>query len=416
MPNPTNPTAPAPDASALAAQALDAAIAGEAMPDIPEPVVAPAADPAAAPAAPAATTDELGLPVTPTDPAAPAAAAPAVPDPTKPDPATVPGTPEFVAAEKAKADAAAAAETPEGKAEAERKAAVDKEADALNLKSAARAKFHEAADYKKATAPVLAELEKVGVKDATGVAKLVEASKTGEELFERVRETGCSADQYLNLLDYGALNVRSEAGDAKAGDGCIAFLAAELVRVCQLHGRDLPAIGDPLAAHKDLLAAVEDGKHTRESALEVAAARSAQARVAATTAAQRQQQDAATQRTQAIEAGRTQLRTVSAELFGTTPEAQAAYKRVEPQLVAAIPSITAKFKPDQWGAALRQAFELLVKAPAAPATVVPPKGGKPAGNVGPSRSSGPTPPLIGEHATPEQALDAALAYEADQGG
>ena len=406
MPDPTNPIA-APDASALAAQALDAAIAGEAMPDIPEPVAAPAAaaDPADPTAAAPAATDEIGLPVTPTDPAAP--------DPNKPDPATVPGTPEFVAAEKAKTDAAAAADTPEAKAEAERKAAVDKEADALNLKAAARAKFHEAADYKKATAPIVAELEKVGVKTAADVVKLVDSSKTGEELFERVRVTGVSPDQYLNLLDYGAVNVKSEAGDAKAGDACIQFLASELVRVCQLHGRDLPAIGDPLAAHKDLLEAVEDGKHTRESALEVARARSTQARVAATTDAQRQQAEAAAQKTQAVEAGRTALRTVSAELYGTTPATQAAYKRIEAQLIAAIPRISAEFPPAQWGAALRTtATALLAALPAAPAA----KPVAPVGRIGPSRSSGPTPPLVGEHATPEQALDAALAFEAAQGG
>lgn len=399
MPDPTNPT-PAADPTVAAAAALDAAIAGEAMPDLPEP--APAPDPDVTTTTTPDTVDELGLPTT-ADPAGPDTTttpdAPA-PDPAKPEP------------------------TPEEKAAAEHKADIDQQVAALKAEMKAEGKelgpkgeqrFRDAAEYKRTTAPIVAELEKVGVKSAADVVALVSASKTGEELFERVRVTGVSPDQYLNLLDYGAVNVKSEAGDAKAGEQCAQFLAAELVRVCRLHGFDLPQLEDPLAAHKDLVAKVEDGLLTREAALEVAQGRAATARATAATDAQRQQQDAAAQRTQAIEGGRTQLRTVSAELYGTTPESQAAYKRLEPQLVAAIPGITAKFKPDQWGVALRQVFDVLVKLPAVPPTPTP-KPGTPAGRVGPSRSSGPTPPLAAAHATPEQALDAALAFEANQGG
>lgn len=400
---------PASDAAFMAA--LEAGIAGEAMPEPPAPP--PPKDPAAKPDAP---KDGLETAIDGKPAAKPA-------DGT--DPATVPGTPEHAAAEAAKAaakppakpgekpaePAAPAADTPEAKAAAERKAALDKELDADGVRNAkTRERIHKLTDALEVQKPIFAELEKVGVKDAAAVQVLIGNAAAAVDMVGMVRQTGMSADQYTLVLDYGALNTKSDAGDAKAGAQMVKWLQEETERVCALHGIEAPTLGDPLAKHADLVADVAAEKITRERALEVAGARAVAARTAAAAAADTDTLRAQAARTKEVNEGKAALTAVGNELAGTTPEARAKYKTIEARLVAAIPQITKDYPPKQWAATVRLlGQQLLATAVAAPAAAPAKPGAPPAGNVGPSRSSGPTPYLAQQFDDPARALEAGIA-------
>lgn len=406
-------TPPPLDANALASTALEAALADQPIPDIPDPVTPPAATDT--PPADTPPADPLDAAIQGDPP--PAAAKPDEPvPPVVPpgtDPATIPGTPEHKAAADAAAAAAKPAEpTDEEKAATDRKAALDKELDADGVRNVkTRERIHNLTNTLAAQAPMVTTLEKAGIKDVKALEATIGNAQAAVDIIGMVKATGATPDNYTLALDYLAINTKADGGDTKAADQAIAWLAEELTRHCLAHGREPPTLGDPLTAHADLVKDVADEKITRERALEIAAGRADQARRSTQSQADEQQRTAEKTRTEAIEAGRTDLRTVSVELFGATPETKALYKRLEPQLVAAIPDITKNFAPAQWGGALRLLFRNLASlAPAAAAPTPTPKpAAKPTGNIGPSRSTGVTPHLTPEFTDPAKALEAGIA-------
>lgn len=414
MPSPNQPDMPKIDLDAMptdpgqAAQALnagptdadlmaamDAGIAGEPMPEV---------TPAEPPAKPADTP--------------PAGEKPADPGPTD-DPASIPGTPEHAAAAAAKkktddeaaAAAAAQGETPEAQAEAARRAEVDKEADALGIRNEkTRKRFHELNDQVAKAAPTMAMLEKVGVKDMAGVEQLIGNAQAAVDIVGMVQATGAEPQQYIMALDYlKYANDANTKGDLVAAAKCYDWMMEEMKHLAGMLGREIPGIVDPLAAHPDLQADLEDERITRERALEIAQGR-AQATVKKTlderqTTAQKQADDDAV----AVNQGKASLTELGNELAKANP---AQYRALYPQLKEAIAEIAAEFPPSQWAQATRLAYKALAKtAQPAPA---PPVGKPAAGNEGPVRSSGPRPPMHKEFDNPMEALDAGI-NDADAG-
>lgn len=387
--------APPTDVDLMAA--MDAGIAGEPMPEVTPPE--PAAKPDGAPA----------------DGDKPAG------EPASDDPASIPGTPEHAAAAAAKkktddeaaAAAAAQPETPEAQAEAARRAEVDKEADALGIRNEkTRKRFHELNDQVAKAAPAMAMLEKVGVKDIAGVEQLIGNAQAAVDIVGMVQATGAEPQQYVMALDYlKYANDANTKGDLGAAAKCYDWLLEEIKHLGGMLGRELPGVLDPLAAHPDLQADLEDERITRERALEIVQAR-AHTTVKKTlderqtTARQQADTEAA-----AVNEGRTALTALGNELSGANP---AQYRALYPQLKDAIAEIATEFPPSQWAAATRLAYKQLARtAQAAPAPAAA-KPAAPAGNEGPVRSSGPRPPMHKEFDNPLDALDAGI-NDADAG-
>lgn len=340
------------------------------------------------------------------------------------DPATVPGTPEHAAAEKAKADAAAAEaakgtdKTDEQKAEEARKAEVDAEATRLQLKAEARQKFHEAADYKKATAPIMGLLEKVGVKDVATLEQLVGNAQAAVDIVGMVKETGADGTQYVMALDYlKNANLALNSGDMKAAQQCYDWMVEELKTFAGLLGKEVPGIVDPLAAHADLQADLDAERITRERALEIAASRASATHAAAIRANTDKAAQAQTEQAKAVTDGQAALTALGRELAGTTPESQAIYKRVAPALGEGVKRIAKTLPPSQWVGATRALFETLATLPAPAPTPTPTPAAKDNGNIGPARSAGPGAHLSrADVGSPEEALEAALAAVEARGG
>lgn len=419
------------DAAAMAA--MDAALADQPMPDIPD---APAPVAKETPAA----TDPPKLVETP----------PAEVDPFA---AAVAETPEAkLAREKAAADAEAAKgkkpgevdpaaapveKTPEEKLADERKAKIDGEVDALKAELKAEGKelspkgeerFRALAQVKAEYEPIAAVMTKTGIKDAAQLELVVGDAQAGHQMLNRVLDTGADHVQYGLAMNYlGAAN-KALGGDIKGAEACWGWLIEELKTMGGILGREIPGIVDPIAEHADLVADLRDEKITRERALEVARGRTADKRAADARAAgeqvvqQTQQQTAAY--TAAVDTARAQLNALGNELAASDPGGVEAYKAKGPALLQLVKDTIAANKdhPELWAQKVATGY-LKLKAPAA-AVVADAGAGAGAGagsavrkpdDQGPLRSAGPTGALVPEFDSPEAALDAAIA-DADRYG
>lgn len=220
--------------------------------------------------------------------------------------------------------------------------------------------------------------------------RATEAETQLNDVRELVRESGLDQTEFGNMLEMGRLFKSADPKDLQSAlqqlDGLRADLATRL-------GVDAPGI-DPLAAHPDLKADVENMAISRERALEIARLRKGQATVEATNkATQEQQQFVAT------------VRQAAAEMDATLKErantpghaAKVAHIQAYFKDPAKLQAFVTTYQPQQWKAAVLMMYDTFVP-PAAPAPVPTPQPLRP-GNV----AAGPRVP----NGRPISALEAA---------
>lgn len=409
-------------ASAAALGALDAAIADQPLPDIPEPKPAAQAKDGEEP--PPDQPDLL-------DQALQGDPAGETPEARQARELAEKQATDKAAKDKADADAAAAAEADANKTDAEkaedaRKAKVDADVQALRdelkaegkeLSPKGEARFRAAAETISQQEAHLGAVSKtLGIDFAKPeeaqqrLAMIRDNAQAGVEMVNLVMQTGAQPEQYTMALDYLAVANKANQGDVKAQEQALKWLLEEVNHYAGLLGRDITGLVDPLAAHADLQRDVAEERITRERALELAAGRNKDKMVQDGQRALQEQQQRQTQQTQAqeaaINAGREALNQLGPKLAAADPGGAEAFKAKGPQLIALVKDVTAKFPPDQWVAQVSLGY-LNLKAPT-PAAPAPGAGG------GPLRPAGPVGVLQGQFDDPYAALDAGIAA-ADQG-
>lgn len=308
------------------------------------------------------------------------------------DEAPLPGTPEALAAETAVADAAKDAPEPDKETETE--------ITSLGLKEKAAERFRGMAGDIKAFAPLKAELEKAGIKDAAEFAAqmpvLVQRSNDYAELIGMVQETGATPDQYGYTLEYLKDATAAIGGDLAAAQRAFDKASAEQKAWATLLGREVPGVHDPLGSHADLQTDVESGDITRARAMEIAQQRTTLA-VNQTT---RQRQTEMQQHDTDVSNGTAGLNQLGATLSASDPD----YARKQPFLLPTLRVITQTMPPSQWVAAAQNAYAQIPAMPApvaaAPAKTVP---------VGPVRAGSHRPSLTVTTDDPMEAMNQGIA-------
>lgn len=394
---------------AAASAAMAAAMADEPLPEVPAEPAKPAdPPPGGEPEKPAAEpTLEEGL-------------ADALADPKPAE------TPEAKAArEKAEADAAAAADpnkakpdgekTEEEKAAEAAKAAVEKDITDLGLKDKAAERFRDLSATKAEYEPIKAVMAEVGIQDAAQLKAMAADALAGYEILDRVTATGADHIQYGMALNYLDAANKALGGDMKAAEACYNWMAEEMKTWAGMLGKDAPSF-DPLEAHPDLQADLDDGLISRDRALELARTRNASKRAEeqrqADTQRQTQQTQADEARDAAINTAREALNKLGPELAASDPGGVEAYKAKGPAIRALVQQVVADNpnNPEVWVQKVAMGY-LRIPAP----TAAPPAGGgqgnsalRPQDDQGALRSSGPTGPLIPDFESPEAAMAAAM--------
>ncbi len=289
------------------------------------------------------------------------------------------------------------AKEPEAKEPEAAKPEVDTEAEAeivaLGLKERSAARFRELTAEVKELAPIREALKSAGIEDIADIPKIVERAKAGEDMISMVMETGMDARQYGMVLDYGKFVSGAMKGDRASAEKALELAQAEVVALSKALGKEVAGVYDPIAEHKDLAEAVENGEITREYALQVAASRVHQGAVKQVQEQNTQQQ----QQEAAIAQGIATLNGFEAHMQS---DPQWAAKR--PILNAMVANIRQTLPPAQWLAATQNAYAMIPDVAVAPAP-------KPV--VSAVRPSGPRPNMApATFNSAEEALDYALKH------
>ena len=211
----------------------------------------------------------------------------------------------------------------------------------------------------KTFAPLREALDAAGIKDVAELPKVVERAKVADDLVSMVTETGASAQQYGEALDYLRFaNDAATTGNVESAKKALEILRPAYEGLAKLVGLELPGIHDPLAEHADLRGEVEAGDLTRERAVEIANTRNRDKMASDRTALQGQHQ---AEQERAIAHGRQSLNDLERDLRELDP---AGYDAKRPELVKAVASIRQKYAPHQWATQAALAFSR-IKAPAA---------------------------------------------------
>lgn len=279
---------------------------------------------------------------------------------------------------------------PEQEAEPERAEAPEKDVEAeisdLKLGERSAARFREMSGEIR---ELRSALEQAGVKDVAELPAMLQKAKTADDLVAMVMETGATAEQYGQTLDYLRLVNGALAGDREATEKAFAVVEKEYKALAQALGRKVDGV-DPLEGHDDLREKVEDGYLSEDDALEIARARSHQAAMQA----QQQTVQQQTQQQQAVEQGRNALAAWDQQMLQADPS----YASKRDALSAQVAVIRAQLPPDRWLQATQQLYATLPNLqPAVPAKPAP----------GPVRPRA-TPALRRDFETPEEAMEYAL--------
>lgn len=262
--------------------------------------------------------------------------------------------------------------------------AIEKEISDLKLSEKSAERFREFAIERRDFAPIREAMGKAGIKTAEDLQGVIYGAQMGRDMVDMVKATGATSEQYSGTLDYLDLINKATKGDMQAAEKAYEFALKELQPLAAMLGKDIGGAMDPLAAHPDLLQAVENGDTTRALALEAVRGRT-QTRMADGRSRQQQEQQVAQQRQeqaqQAQAAGIQVLQRLDAE-FKADP-AYATQKR--PILNAMVQDIRAAYPPDQWEQRTRAAYATLahIQPPAKPPTPGPVRSGSPGGNMVP---------------------------------
>ena len=308
----------------------------------------------------------------------------AEPAPEGEEPEPVPGTPE--AAAKAEKDAP----KPEAKQPDQ---ATEDEIKGLGLKEKSAERFRDMAAQIRELAPVRDALEKAGIKDINELPKVLERSKAADDMISMVMDTGSTAEQYSEALDYlKLLNQAQRTGDAAAAKQALDMLRPAYEGLARLVGEDVSGV-DVLAEHPDLKEAVESGDITRKHAAELAAARQR------TTLATRHTEQQTTQ--QQSEAAKQQglgwLQQFDQQALAQDPD----YQAKRPLLNVMVKNIRDTLPPEKWPAATQQAYASLAHLKAAALAPAP----QPKPTPGPVRPGGPRPTMTPQTDDPLEAFD-----------
>lgn len=259
---------------------------------------------------------------------------------------------------------------PEAKADdtkPEPDAKVEEEITGLGLKQKAADRFRELSAEVKELAPLRAEMEKLGVKDVAGLQAISQRAAERDELIGMVTETGATGEQFGQALDY--IRLINSGGVDKA----IEILTGELQTLCKAAGKAMPGVFDPLQGHPDLIAEVESGEMSQARAEELAGARTRDATLAegrkANEAAARQAQDQEAAATRAHEDGKAAITALGHELAKNDPH----YEAKLATLVPIIREISTKYPPGEWALRTELAYAKIPN----PAAKVPPATGTP---------------------------------------
>lgn len=283
---------------------------------------------------------------------------------------------------------------PKAKDEPAPDADLEAEISGLQLKEKAAARFRELTASAKEAAPLREALEKAGIKDVAELPARLERAAAADDMIRMVTETGASADQYGQTLDYLGMVNAAAKGDLKAAEQAYGLLEKELAVMAGLLGREVPGVHDLLAAHPDLLEDIENSDLTRKRALEIAGNRNREA-LRAKDQERSSQRDSAAQQQQR---GRTDLNALGAELAQADPHFQAKL----PQLLAFRDAVRETYPVDKWVPELRKLYAIIpnpapVAAPAAKPT------------PGPVRATGPMPAMTPAFDDPMKAMMAGIA-------
>jgi hypothetical protein len=245
---------------------------------------------------------------------------------------------------------------------------------ALGLKEKSAERFRTMAAEIKELAPLRDELARIGIKDAAGVSQLVAQADAGIRMVEMVRETGTSAEQYGEVMDYMALqNEALRTGDPAIAKKAIERLRPALEGLAKIAGEEVPGY-DPLAAYPDLQADVAAGDLSEKRAKEIAAQRDREQHMGTLRQSQqqasRQQEEALRQQQEAVAAGQQSLNALEARL-STDPH----FAAKRPQLVEAVRQIVQQHPPSQWASEAAIAYAAIAVAP--PAQQAPAQSSRP---------------------------------------
>ncbi|WOB24755.1 MULTISPECIES: hypothetical protein [Xanthomonas] len=193
---------------------------------------------------------------------------------------------------------------------------------------------------------------------AAEVEPLRTKAAKADEWEQTITSTGATPQQFGNALNYlAAINSKDPDAMAQAYDS----MSKELQWLGQRIGREAPGF-DPISAHADLAEKVASGDLTREVAAEMAQHR--QRGVLQQEQRANQQQSYQTQ--QAEQTGLAQVQALGSQLKATDP----AFAQKLPYLMPTVEIIQSTLPPDQWAAAVHNAY-MRLPAVAAPAPAAP---------------------------------------------
>jgi len=250
------------------------------------------------------------------------------------------------------------------------------------------------------------EITSLGIKNEKAAARFRELTATAKRLPEleaRVREAdeliqsfenvGAAPQQVGAMMGY--LNAINRGGP-KEWEQAEQALSKELEWLRGKLGK--PVGADPLAAHADLKAEVEEGLMTPQRAAEIVELRGRQ-KAYQDYDGQRQQ---ATQAERAVDMGRSRLNELEATLSVADPN----YAAKREHLVAVLKPVIQNLPPDKWAQAFEQAYRTLPANFGAPVQLQQQVRQRPTAGAVPLRSagSGGGGGLAKEATSPEEAL------------
>jgi len=205
----------------------------------------------------------------------------------------------------------------------------------------------------------------------TRIRTLIDRTKQSEEratvaegnfntIVQGLQATGTTPEQYSEVLSFMQL---FNSGDAAQQGKALELLEDMADRLATMLGRER-TVSDPLKAHPDLQAAIQQGKTTREYALEVARVRNQRGFQTQLQTTATQQAETARAAAQEKEQARVDLNNLEAGL-SKDPLYQAKYALVLPQFKEVIKHIP----PREWAGAFQRIYAAtVVQRPAARTT------------------------------------------------
>lgn len=236
-------------------------------------------------------------------------------------------------------------------------------------------------------------LRAAGVEDVSTVGEIAERAKLAEDLTKMVMDTGATAEQYGQSLEYLRMVNAAKNGDRASAEKAFAVIEGEYRALALALGRKVDGI-DQFAGWDDVRKRVEDGLLDEQDALEIIRLRNAERQMME----QRQSHQVQTAQQQAVESGRQALMAWDAQMAASDPT----YAAKRDILSAQVAVIRQNLPPSQWVAATQQLYATL------PAPAVQQQQKPAPGPVRPGRA----PALKREFDDPMDALNWALGQQA----